>query len=81
MTGQKERNLPQKTGAPRKELWKDIHHFSRRKYYWAVALILVGLLGFIIPVIPGLLLIAFAVALLKPGLMARLRRRLKHWFG
>ena len=47
-------------------LWEDILRFSRHKYKFASALIILGVLGLVIPVIPGILLILGAVFLLKP---------------
>jgi len=81
MEDKNENNLPKKIEQSRDVLWEEIQRFSSKKYYWAALLIFVGLLGLVVPVIPGLLLIAFAVALLKPGLMAKLRRKAKKWFG
>lgn len=61
-------------------LWEKIRKFSRRKYGLAVLLVFIGMLGLIIPVIPGLLLIVFAVALFKPGLMAKIRKKINSIF-
>jgi uncharacterized protein YqgC (DUF456 family) len=47
-------------------LWEDILRFSRHKYKFASALIILGVLGLVIPVIPGILLILCAVFLVKP---------------
>ncbi|MGD9897578.1 MAG: hypothetical protein AB7T22_00490 [Calditrichaceae bacterium] len=68
------RNIPGK-----KPLWEEIKHFTKKKSLLATLLIVIGLIGFVIPVIPGLLLILFAVALLKPGLMKQIREKLKKW--
>lgn len=57
-------------------LWEDILKFSKGKYTLAFILVMFGLLGLIIPVIPGLLLLLMAVALFKPGLMTKIRRKL-----
>ena len=81
MNEENKNKLPQKRNDDRPALWEDIRHFARKKYYWAGLLIIIGLFGFVVPVIPGLLLIVFAVALLKPGLMVKLRRKVKKWFG
>jgi len=58
-------------------LWNEILKFSKNKYVIALILVLVGLLGIIIPVIPGILLFVVAVALLKKGTMQKLRRRFR----
>ena len=73
-------NLPVQFKKKSRPLWDDILKFSRKKYGLALILILIGLLGIVVPVIPGLLLILFAVALLKPGLMAKVRARLNSLF-
>jgi len=73
------KNLPVQLKKSR-PLWDDILKFSRKKYGWAIILVLIGLLGIVIPVIPGLLFILFAVALLKPGLMAKVRAKLNSLF-
>lgn len=63
---------PQKQKRP---LWDEILKFSKNKYLLAIVLILIGLTGFIIPVVPGILLIVMAVALLRKGTMQALRKR------
>ena len=75
----KKQNLPIPFKGTR-PLWDDILKFSRKKYGWAFVLILIGLLGIVIPVIPGLLFILFAIALLKPGLMTKVRAKLHSLF-
>jgi hypothetical protein len=50
----------------RQPLWQDIIRFSRRKYFFVFVLIILGLVGLVIPVIPGLLLILGAVFIIKP---------------
>jgi len=65
---------PQKQKRP---LWDEILKFSKNKYLLAIILILIGLTGFIIPVIPGILLIVMAVALLRKGTMKALRDRFR----
>ncbi len=47
-------------------LWEDILRFSKHKYKFASALIIIGVIGLVIPVIPGVLLILGAAFLLKP---------------
>lgn len=60
-------------------LWDDILQFSKNKILLAIGLILIGLTGFIIPIIPGILLIVLAVAILRKGTMAKIRRRFRLW--
>ncbi len=61
----------------KKPLSEDIRSFSRKKYSWAFLLLLLALLGFVIPILPGFLFLLLAIALFKPGWMARIRKRLK----
>ena len=63
---------PEKQKRP---LWDEILKFSKNKYQLAIVLILIGLTGFIIPVIPGSLLLVMALALLRKGTMNCLRDR------
>jgi len=50
----------------KKPLWEEIVDFTKSKNKLAVVLIGIGVLGLILPIIPGLLLIAVGVYLLKP---------------
>ena len=72
--------IPVEYSKKSKPLWDEILTFSRKKYGLAFILVLVGLLGIVVPIIPGILLILFAVALLKPGLMVKVRSKLKSIF-
>jgi len=47
-------------------LWEDIIHFTRDKYKFASVLIILGVIGLVIPIIPGFLLILGALFLIKP---------------
>jgi uncharacterized membrane protein YbaN (DUF454 family) len=57
-------------------LWQDIIIFSRNKTKFAIGFILLGLLGLVLPVIPGILLLTVGVFLLKPEWYDSFRR----WF-
>ena len=57
-------------------LWQDIIKFSRNKSKLAIGFIVLGLLGLILPVIPGILLLTVGVFLLKPEWYESFRR----WF-
>jgi len=59
-----------------KPLWHDIIKFSRNKSKLAIGFIVLGLLGLILPIIPGVLLLAFGIFLLKPEWYETFRR----WF-
>ncbi len=50
-----------------KPLWEEIVDFTKSKNKLAVALIALGLLGLVLPILPGLLLIAVGIYLLKPA--------------
>jgi uncharacterized membrane protein YbaN (DUF454 family) len=47
-------------------LWQDIIEFSRNKIKLAIGFIILGILGLILPIIPGFLLLAVGLFLLKP---------------
>ncbi len=50
----------------KKPLWEEIVDFTKSKNKLAVALIALGLIGLVLPVLPGLLLIVVGIYLLKP---------------
>lgn len=52
-----------------------IKHFSKHKLKWAVLFIFLGLLGLVLPVIPGILLLAIGLFLLKPEWFDKFRRK------
>jgi hypothetical protein len=74
------RNLPTPVHKDGNPLWQDIKKFSGNKYNLALIFIMIGLLGIVIPIIPGLLFFLFAFALFKPGLMTKIRSRIKSFF-
>ena len=55
---------------------EEMRDFKKKKVWLAVPLILVGILGLILPVIPGIALILFGVMLLFP----KSGQRIKGWF-
>ena len=57
-----------------KTLYDEIAKFRKRRILWAIVLMLISTTGIIIPIVPGTLLFLFALALVRPGLMAKLRR-------
>jgi hypothetical protein len=63
----------------RRPLWEDIRRFKKTKILLAVIFLSLGVLGFILPVIPGFLFILLAVAMLRPGMMKKIRNKLKEW--
>ena len=75
------KNLPTPYTQKSIPLWEDIKKFSSNKYSLALILVLIGLLGIVIPIIPGILFFLFAIALFKPGLMAKIRSKIKSFSG
>lgn len=72
--------LPVKYGIyNKKALWEEIRTFSKNKIVIAITLVLVGLLGIIIPVIPGIFLFLLAIALFKKGWMTKFRKKFRLW--
>ena len=63
----------------KKPLWDEILSFSKNKYVLAIVLVLIGLTGIIIPIIPGILLFVLAFALLRKGTMKNIRQRFRLW--
>ena len=59
-------------------LWEDILRFSKQKYKFAAVLIIIGVLGLVIPVIPGMLLLLGAVFLIKPEWYQKAKRFFKN---
>jgi len=57
-------------------LWHDIIKFSRHKSKLAAGFIILGILGLVLPVIPGILLLGMGLFLLKPEWYESFRR----WF-
>ena len=56
-------------------LRQKIKHFSKHKFKWALLFIILGLLGLVLPVIPGILLLAIGLFLLKPEWFDKFRRK------
>jgi uncharacterized protein YqgC (DUF456 family) len=61
----------------RKPLWNEILKFSNEKYRIATILIVIGLVGLVFPIIPGLLLIGLGILLIKPEWFERVKSKLK----
>jgi len=72
--------LQKSQGATTKNpLWREILEFSKNKYLLAFLLSLIALSGLLIPIIPGFFIFIIALALLRKGWMARIRRRVRLW--
>ncbi len=51
----------------KKKLKEEIRDFRRSKSLYAIPLLLIGILGLVLPVIPGILLIVYGLMLVIPG--------------
>jgi uncharacterized protein YqgC (DUF456 family) len=63
----------------RKPLWEDIKKFSKNRYLLVFLFLILALVGIVVPIIPGLALLVLAIALIKKGWMAKIRRRVRLW--
>jgi uncharacterized protein YqgC (DUF456 family) len=61
----------------KKPLWEEIVDFTKSKNKLAISLIALGLLGLVLPILPGLLLIFVGVYLLKPEWVEKLKELFK----
>jgi uncharacterized membrane protein YbaN (DUF454 family) len=57
-------------------LWHDIIKFSRNKNKLAIGFIVLGILGLILPMIPGILFLGVGIFIIKPEWYESFRR----WF-
>jgi len=66
-------------------LREDIRQFQKRKIRFAIPILILGLLGLVLPVIPGVALIMLAILLLFPmqgrRLIDRIRKYVKKTLG
>ncbi len=56
-------------------LWQDIIKFSQNKTKLAVSFIALGIIGLILPILPGTLLLAIGIFLIKPEWYESLKKR------
>jgi uncharacterized membrane protein YbaN (DUF454 family) len=59
----------------KKPLWHEIIKFSKNKSKIAVGFIVLGLLGLVLPIIPGILLLLIGLFILKPEWYEKFKRR------
>ena len=59
----------------KRPLWQDIKNFSDKKLKLGFGLIFLGLLGLVLPVIPGILLLAIGLFILKPEWYDKFRKK------
>jgi uncharacterized protein YqgC (DUF456 family) len=57
----------------------EIKKFREEKKYYIIALFILGILGLIFPVIPGLLLIGLGIMLISPKHGEALLEKIKKW--
>ena len=62
-------------------LYDEIKKFQSEKKFYIIALILLGCLGLIFPIIPGLLLIGLGIALISPKYGEALLKKIKQWIN
>jgi flagellar biosynthesis component FlhA len=60
-------------------LWVSIRRFSRNRPFLAILFLILGIIGVVIPVIPGLLFIFLAIAMFKRGWLSKFRRYFRSW--
>ena len=65
--------------AKKKSLTEEIKQFQKERKWYGTALLSVGMLGLVLPVIPGLFLIALGVALISPKYGNELLEKFKTW--
>ncbi|MDZ7375821.1 MAG: hypothetical protein ONB13_04300 [candidate division KSB1 bacterium] len=58
-------------------LYEEMKRFQEEKKFYVIILLSVGVLGLVFPLIPGLLLIGLAVALMAPKSAEVLQQRIK----
>ena len=68
------------TGNQSTSLYEKIRRWQKQRPLMALLCLLLGLVGLIVPVIPGLLLLAFAFWLIFPNLAERIWKDIKTTF-
>ncbi|NOZ60589.1 MAG: hypothetical protein GXO74_02800 [Calditrichaeota bacterium] len=63
-----------------RSLYDEIKEFHKEKKKYVIALFFFGILGLILPVIPGILLLGMGVALLDQKRGEELIKKIKDWF-
>lgn len=58
-------------------LWKDIVSFSKDKYKIATILIILGVLGLILPIIPGIILLGAGILIFRPDWYEKVKKWIK----
>ena len=60
-------------------LTEEIKQFQKEKKWYVTALLFLGIIGLVLPIIPGLLLIAAGVMLISPKYGNELLEKTKNW--
>ncbi|APF19495.1 hypothetical protein [Caldithrix abyssi] len=59
-----------------KDVLTKVKKFRKRKIFWVILLVFLGMVGALIPIIPGALFIILAIALVRRGWMEKIRKYL-----
>lgn len=62
-------------------LYDEMKKFQGEKKNYIIALLILGILGLIFPIIPGLLLIGLGIALISPKHGEIFLEKIKKWFN
>ena len=62
----------------KKPLWEEILNFSKHKYKIGGVLIFLGVIGLALPILPGILLLAVGIMLVKPEWFEKLKSKIKY---
>ncbi len=65
----------------KKSLYEEIKKFQDEKKLYGIVLLVLGILGLIFPIIPGLLLIGLAITLISPKHGEVILKKLKSFFN
>jgi uncharacterized protein involved in cysteine biosynthesis len=60
-------------------LWQEIKRFRKNKFFIFFFFLVLAAIGFIIPIIPGIVLLILALAFIKKGWMAGIRKHIRFW--
>lgn len=60
-------------------LWHEIKRFRKHKFFIFLFFLVFAAVGFIIPIIPGIVLLILALAFMKKGWMAGIRKYVRFW--
>ncbi|MFZ5515614.1 MAG: hypothetical protein ACOY90_03185 [Candidatus Zhuqueibacterota bacterium] len=61
-------------------LYEEMKKFRSEKKLYSIVLLVLGVIGLVLPIIPGFLFIGLGLALLYPKQGTELLERIKRWF-